>query len=73
MAGITGQGTTFGLPNYTGELMQISPSETPFLSAIGGLNGGKAVHDTSSSGSSTTCAPPRRTTPSWKARTPDRG
>jgi hypothetical protein len=43
MAGITGQGTTYGLPNYTGELMQISPSETPFLSAIGGMTGGKSV------------------------------
>jgi hypothetical protein len=43
MAGITGLGTTFGLPNYTGDLMQISPSETPFLSAIGGLNGGRAI------------------------------
>lgn len=42
MAGITGQGTTFNLPNYTGDLFQISPAETPFLSAIGGLNGGKA-------------------------------
>jgi hypothetical protein len=44
MAGITGMGTTFNLPNYTGELMSISPSETPFLTAIGGLNGGKAVN-----------------------------
>lgn len=43
MAGITGLGTTFGLPNYTGDLMSISPSETPFLSAIGGLNGGRAI------------------------------
>lgn len=43
MAGISGLGTTFGLPNYTGELMSISPSETPFLSAIGGLNGGKSA------------------------------
>lgn len=43
MAGITGQGTTYGLPNYTGELMSISPSETPFLSAIGGLSGGKSI------------------------------
>lgn len=38
-----GQGNTFNLPNFHGELFQISPSETPFLSAIGGLNGAKAA------------------------------
>jgi hypothetical protein len=38
MSLITGQGTTFNLPNYRGELFQISPSDTPFLSAIGGLD-----------------------------------
>lgn len=41
MAGITGQGTTYNLPNFTGELFNISPSETPILTAIGGLTGGK--------------------------------
>lgn len=46
MAGITGQGTTFNLPNYTGELFNVSPSETPLLSAIGGLTGGEEVHST---------------------------
>lgn len=40
MAGITGIGTTFNLPNYHGELFALSPSETPLLSAIGGLTGG---------------------------------
>lgn len=41
MAGaITGMGTTFNLPNYVGELFAITPAETPFLSAIGGLTGG---------------------------------
>jgi hypothetical protein len=41
MAGaITGMGTTFNLPNYVGELFAITPSDTPFLSAIGGLTGG---------------------------------
>lgn len=40
MAGISGQGTTFNLPNYTGPLLEISPIDTPFLSAIGGLTGG---------------------------------
>lgn len=43
MAGITGQGTTFNLPNYVGELFAATPSATPFLSAIGGLTGGKST------------------------------
>lgn len=41
MAGITGQGNTFNLPNYVGELFAQSPQDTPFLSAIGGLSGGE--------------------------------
>lgn len=40
MAGITGIGTTFNLPNYHGELFALTPAETPLLSAIGGLTGG---------------------------------
>jgi hypothetical protein len=40
MAGITGLGTTFNLPNYTGELFALTPEDTPLLSAIGGLSGG---------------------------------
>lgn len=52
MAGITGQGTTFNLPNYAGELFSVSPEDTPFLSAIGGLTGGEAVHSTQFSWSS---------------------
>lgn len=40
MAGITGLGTTFNLPNYHGELVSLTPADTPFLSAIGGLNAG---------------------------------
>lgn len=39
MATVSGQGTTFNLPNYHGELFTVTPTETPFLSAIGGLNG----------------------------------
>ena len=46
MAGITGMGDTFDLPNYVGELFQISPSDTPFLSAIGGLTGGRPADAT---------------------------
>src|SRR5690625_4864930 len=43
MAGITGMGTTYNLPNYVGELFAASPEDTPFLSAIGGLTGGDSV------------------------------
>ena len=40
MANITGQGTTFNLPNYTGELFQLGQQDTPFLNLIGGISGG---------------------------------
>lgn len=46
MAGIAGQGTTFNLPNYVGPLFNVSPEDTPFLSAIGGLTGGEEVKST---------------------------
>ena len=46
MPGITGMGTTFNLPNFVGELFSITPSDTPFLSSIGGLSGGEAVNAT---------------------------
>jgi|SRR5690554_5036847 len=38
--GITELGTTYNLPNYTGILHQLTPADTPFFSAIGGLTGG---------------------------------
>ena len=41
MATVAGQGTTFNLPNYHGELFTVTPTETPLLSAIGGLGGAK--------------------------------
>lgn len=44
MASVSGQGNTYNLPNYHGELFQVTPTETPFLAAIGGLNGAKASH-----------------------------
>lgn len=44
MAAVSGQGTTFNLPNYHGELFTVTPTETPFLSAIGGLNDAKTCH-----------------------------
>ncbi len=34
---ITGLGNTFNLPQYAGELIELAPTDTPFLSAIGGL------------------------------------
>lgn len=46
MAGITGQGQTFNLPNYVGPLFLATPADTPFLSAIGGLTGGKPTKAT---------------------------
>jgi uncharacterized protein DUF5309 len=41
MGAVSGQGTTYNLPNYHGELFTVTPTETPFLSAIGGLNSAK--------------------------------
>ena len=41
MAGTTGITTTFSLPNYHGELIALTPTETPLLSAAGGLGGGQ--------------------------------
>jgi hypothetical protein len=46
MAGITALGTTYNLPNYTGLLHLLTPSDTPFFSAIGGLTGGGQTTDT---------------------------
>src|SRR4051812_8551391 len=46
MAGISGLGTTFSLPNYVGELFGLTPDSTPLLSAIGGLTGGKKADAT---------------------------
>ncbi|BAH32975.1 SU10 major capsid protein [Rhodococcus erythropolis] len=46
MPGITGMGTTYNLPNYVGELFQLSTEDTPFLSAIGGLTGGEDTGST---------------------------
>lgn len=46
MSGATGVGTTYNLPNYAGELFQVSREDTPFLSAIGGLSGGESTGST---------------------------
>lgn len=47
MGAVSGQGTTYNLPNYHGELFTVTPTETPFLSAIGGLNSAKPTSATS--------------------------
>lgn len=41
MAQITGLGTTWNMPNYAGELFAADPTQTPLLSMIGGLTGGR--------------------------------
>lgn len=46
MSGITALGTTYNLPNYTGALIALTPSETAFFSAIGGLSGGRQATST---------------------------
>lgn len=43
MGAITGQGESYNLPNFVGELFNVSPTDTPLLSAIGGMTGGKSV------------------------------
>lgn len=40
MSTVSGLGTTFNLPNYHGELIAITPTDTPLLSLSGGLAGG---------------------------------
>lgn len=46
MSGITALGTTYNLPNYGGVLFALTPADTPFFSAIGGLTGGGQTTDT---------------------------
>lgn len=41
MPQVIGIGTTYNLPNYAGDLFTADPTQTPFLSMIGGLTGGK--------------------------------
>jgi hypothetical protein len=40
MPNVTGQGTTWNLPNYAGDLFTADAINTPILTAIGGLTGG---------------------------------
>lgn len=46
MAGITALGTIYNLPNYSGILYALTPADTAFFSAIGGLSGGGQTTDT---------------------------
>lgn len=41
MANVTGVGTSWNLPNYAGELFSADAAQTPLLSMIGGLTGGR--------------------------------
>lgn len=41
MGQVTGLGTSWNLPNYAGELFTADATQTPFLSMIGGLSGGR--------------------------------
>ncbi len=43
MGAVSGLGDSYDLPNYVGELFNVTPNDTPFLSAIGGMTGGKSV------------------------------
>ena len=43
MSAVANQTTTYNLENYVGELFNLTPSDTPFLSMIGGLTGGESV------------------------------
>lgn len=46
MGTVSGLGTTFNLPNFHGELIAITPSDTPLLSAAGGISGGESTTST---------------------------
>lgn len=46
MATVSGLGTTFNLPNFHGELIAITPTDTPLLSLSGGIGGGKQTSST---------------------------
>lgn len=45
MPNVSGQGTTFNLPNYAGELFTADALNTPILTAIGGMTGGKQTEN----------------------------
>ena len=45
MAQVSGTGNVWNLPNYAGDLFTADPTQTPFLSMIGGLSGGKQTNN----------------------------
>ncbi|MGI8310676.1 SU10 major capsid protein [Saccharopolyspora hattusasensis] len=46
MPGIIGMANTYNTPNFVGELFAVTPTDTPFLSAIDGLTGGEDTTST---------------------------
>lgn len=60
MGAVSGLGTTHNLPNFTGELIQVTPQDTPFLSAISGLSAENFV------GTIAGCAPTQSTVFQWQ-------
>jgi hypothetical protein len=44
LPGIAAIANTYSSPNYIGELFGLTPTDTPFLSAIGGLTGGRRAN-----------------------------
>jgi Family of unknown function (DUF5309) len=46
MPGVAAIANTFNTPNFVGELFALTPTDTPFLSSIGGLTGGKRATGT---------------------------
>jgi hypothetical protein len=46
MGTVSGIGTTFNLPNFHGELITVTPTDTPLLSLSGGIGGGKKTTST---------------------------
>ncbi|MCS7484659.1 DUF5309 domain-containing protein [Umezawaea endophytica] len=44
MPGIAAIANTYNSPNYVGELFGLTPTDTPFLSSIGGLTGGRRAN-----------------------------
>lgn len=43
MPNVSAAGTVWNCPNFVGELFLVGQNQTPFLNAIGGLNGGQQV------------------------------
>lgn len=43
MGGITGQATTYNIDNLVGDLLLVSPTDTKFLSAMGGIAGAESA------------------------------